>query len=272
MKANVIALDGKKKGSIELPPCFSAEHRPDLIKSAFLSDQSRGFQPKGADPRAGFRTSAANWGTGAGRSRLPRVKAGPKRSGRQAKGHRYRSKGRWFHAAGRGAVVPQTRGGRQAHPPKPEKILIKNINEKEYARALESAISATTNKELVGKKHRIGEAEIPLIIESKFNTLKKTKEALDALTKAGLGNELERVSKKKIRSGRGTTRGRKYKKKKGPLVVMTAKGKSAARNIAGVDVTTAGELSVEMLAPGTEAGRLTVWTEDAIKELGKEEA
>ena len=106
------------------------------------------------------------------------------------------------------------------------------------------------------------------MLESKFNTLKKTKEAFDALQKLGLGDELERVKEKKIRSGKGTMRGRKYRRKKGPLVVVTSDGKTAAENIPGVDAITVKELSVEHLAPAAKAGRLTVWTEDAIKELG----
>ena len=41
----------------------------------------------------------------------------------------------------------------------------------------------------------------------------------------------------------------------------------AARNLAGADVATAREVNAEDLAPGTHAGRLTVWTESAIEEV-----
>jgi large subunit ribosomal protein L4e len=42
---------------------------------------------------------------------------------------------------------------------------------------------------------------------------------------------------------------------------------NAASNIPGVEVTTVKNLNTEMLAPGTHPGRLTVWTNGAIKQL-----
>jgi len=56
----------------------------------------------------------------------------------------------------------------------------------------------------------------------------------------------------------------------GPLVVV-AENKGiveAARNVPGVDVVTVADLNVELLAPGTHPGRLTVWTSSAIERLG----
>ncbi|MFY9201556.1 MAG: 50S ribosomal protein L4, partial [Methanosarcina flavescens] len=69
--------------------------------------------------------------------------------------------------------------------------------------------------------------------------------------------------------GRGKLRGRKYKNKKSILIVAgeDAPILKAARNLAGVDVTTVDSLNAELLAPGTHAGRLTIWTESAIKKL-----
>jgi len=43
----------------------------------------------------------------------------------------------------------------------------------------------------------------------------------------------------------------------------------ASRNLPGVDITTVDRLNVELLAPGTQAGRLTVWTESSLKWLGE---
>ena len=43
----------------------------------------------------------------------------------------------------------------------------------------------------------------------------------------------------------------------------------AARNLAGVDVVTVAGLNAELLAPGTHAGRLTIWSESAIRSLGE---
>ena len=41
----------------------------------------------------------------------------------------------------------------------------------------------------------------------------------------------------------------------------------AARNVPGVDVAVAKDLCAEDLAPGGDAGRLTVWTKSAIEAL-----
>ena len=43
----------------------------------------------------------------------------------------------------------------------------------------------------------------------------------------------------------------------------------AARNLPGVDVAFVDSLNVENLAPGTHAGRLTVWSHSALQQLGK---
>ena len=51
--------------------------------------------------------------------------------------------------------------------------------------------------------------------------MKKTKEVKDVLLKLGLEKELERISKKTARSGKGRIRNRKYRIKKGPLFVVS---------------------------------------------------
>ncbi|MFB6262252.1 MAG: 50S ribosomal protein L4, partial [Bradymonadaceae bacterium] len=45
----------------------------------------------------------------------------------------------------------------------------------------------------------------------------------------------------------------------------------AARNIPGVDVAPVEELNAELLAPGTEPGRLVIWSENAVEKLGAED-
>ena len=87
--------------------------------------------------------------------------------------------------------------------------------------------------------------------------------------KLGLKKELERVKERKVRAGRGTARGRKYRVKKGPLLVVGKDGgiTKAVRNLAGVDIVEADNLNVSMLAPGTQPGRLCLWTESAVKKM-----
>jgi large subunit ribosomal protein L4e len=112
----------------------------------------------------------------------------------------------------------------------------------------------------------------PFALDGKFEEIDKTKNVIEALTKLGLANELTRVEGKKVRAGKGKSRGRKYKRKKGPLIVVAKKGKlyHAAKNIPGVDVVEARSLNTESLAPGSKAGRLTLWTSPAIDILEKE--
>jgi len=274
MKADVLNMQGEKISSIDLPSTFSQAYRPDIIKRAFLSFTSWNYQPKGANRFAGQQTSAESWQTGSGRSIMPRVKAGPHRGGRHAKGHRYRSKGRSFATAGRYAIAPGTVGGRQAHPPKAQKKLIKKVNNNEMNLALASAITATASPELVKARGHVFDEKLtlPITIEDSIESLKKTSEASTVLKALGLGADLERCAVVKVRNGRGKTRGRKYKRRVGPLIVISSeKGlELAARNIPGVEVVAVDDISIELLAPGANAGRLTVWTKSAIESLAGE--
>jgi large subunit ribosomal protein L4e len=70
-----------------------------------------------------------------------------------------------------------------------------------------------------------------------------------------------------VRAGRGKMRGRRYKQRKSVLIVTSETPLRAAVNLAGVDAVAVGQLNAELLAPGTQAGRLTVWTAGALKKL-----
>lgn len=263
MKADILDLEGKKVKSIELPEQFNEEYRPDLIKRAVLAMQSHARQPYGAAPEAGMRHSTYvrrrrrkyRGAYGQGISRSPRKVMS--KSGRHLN---------WV-----GALAPFTVGGRRAHPPKAEKEQAIKINVKERKKAIRSAIAATTNLKIVQERGHFTE-KAPIIVENSFESLKKAKEVVAILKKFGLEKEMERVSKKKVRAGMGKSRGRKHNKKKS-LLIVTSKNcqlTKAARNLPGVDLAEVKLLNAELLAPGTHAGRLTIWTEDAIKMLDKE--
>jgi len=245
MKAQVKTLDGGVTKSIDLPEIFSEEYRPDLIKKAVMALQSTRRQPHGSHPFAGIRSSAVGWGSGRGSSHVPRIRNGS-----------------------RAAKVPQAKGGREAHPPKVEKVLIKEINQKEKHKAFRSAVAASINEDLVkGRGHQF-EGAVPVVIEDKFETLGRTQDVISALTTAGVYNDIERSkASKKVRAGRGKMRGRRFKQRKSLLIVTADKPLVAARNLSGVDVVTIDQLNVEHLAPGMLAGRLTVWTESALVRL-----
>ncbi|WP_456474543.1 50S ribosomal protein L4 [Candidatus Pyrohabitans sp.] len=253
MKTTLYSLDGKAKGKVELPGVFATEYRPDIIKRAVIVQQSHRLQPYGSDWYAGKRTSAESWGPGHGVSRVPR------------------RKGSRNPAAGRAAFVPQAVGGRRAHPPKVEKRIYEKINRKERLKAIASAIAATANREIVvARGHRVPEGiELPVVVENAFEELSKVKDVKEFFASLKLLGDVERASRRKIRAGVGKRRGRRYKNRKSVLIVVGEdKGiLRGARNLAGVDVVLARNLSAEDLAPGAHPGRLTVYTENALKVL-----
>ena len=250
--AKIFDLQGTSTGNVALPDVFSTPLRPDVIKRAVLSIQSSRLQPQGRDPMAGKRTTAESRGTGSATARVPRIKGG----------------------SGRAAFAPSTVKGRQPHPPRAEKKILKNIPKKEAKLALFSAIAATAQKETVASRgHAIEKVlQIPLIVDNAIEGLARAKEVEDALTSLGVIEDVVRVrDSRKIRAGKGKHRGRKMKQAVGPLiVVVNGKGLSnAASNVPGVEVTTVTNLNTEMLAPGTHPGRLTLWTSGAIESLNK---
>jgi large subunit ribosomal protein L4e len=171
-----------------------------------------------------------------------------------------------------GAFAPGMKGGRRAHPPKAERIFDKKLNIKERRKAIRSALAASVDKTVVTQRGHKIPTNFPFIIDSAMESIAKTQDVIEALLKLSLGAELERASVKKIRSGIGKTRGRPYQTRKGPLIVVSKDCplKKAAGNIAGVDVVEVNRLNAALLAPGTHAGRLTLYTEAAIERMEKE--
>jgi large subunit ribosomal protein L4e len=249
-KAKIMDITGASKGDIELPAVFDEMYRPDLIKKAVLAAQANRLQVYGPTPYAGMQTSAANWGPGRGVARVPRIKTG-----------------------NRVARISQARGGRKAHPPKVEKDYSEKINKKERYKAINSAIAATANPELVRNRGHRFDAELPIVADDEFQDIKTTKGVIGFMETINVYDDVIRAKNgKHIRAGGGKRRGRKYKKPKSLLIVIGEDNGivRAARNLSGVDVINVNRLNAELLAPGTHAGRLAIWTESAIKVLGEE--
>ena len=263
MKAKIFDLEGKMGKEVELPVQFEEEIHPNLIKRAVLAIESKTRHSYGAMPKAGQRSSAKlskrrrnyRGSYGHGISRVPRKIMW--RRGTQFG---------W-----EGAFAPSMVGGRRAHPPKATKIYDEKINRKERRKAIRSALAASLMKEYVEKRHILPKM-IPLIVESKFENLEKTKTVKDVLLKLGLDKELERISVKKVRAGKGKRRGRKYRIKSGPLIVISKECplEKAGRNLQGIEISKVTSLNAKKLAPGCIPGRLIVWSEGAIERLKKE--
>jgi len=248
---NVYDLEGNVVDTITLPPIFSAPVRPDLIRRAVLALLTSRLQPKGTNPLAGKRTTAESWGVGYGVARVPRIKGGT-----------------------RAALVPQAVGGRRAHPPRVDKKIREYINEKEKRLATVSALAATADPMFVGRRgHRIEAVkQIPPIVVDELEEISRTSEVRRVLAALGLWDDVMRAARgRRVRAGKGKMRGRRYKTPKSLLIVVARDAgiRLAARNLPGVDVTTARMLNVVDLAPGGHPGRLTLYTVSAIEELAK---
>jgi large subunit ribosomal protein L4e len=250
---SVYGADGKSVGKVTVPDFFESPLRTDLIRRAVVALQSGAFQPQGRDPMAGKRTTAESYGVGRGMSRIPRVK-----------GERYARGGLAGFAAG-------TVKGRLTFPPTSAKESRKKINKKELSLAMRSAVAATSSKELVkARGHRIAaDLDFPLVVSDDAEKITTSSDAEKILKNLGVWDDVERASNRKARSGKGSMRGRPFKHPVSALVVVAKRqgAEKAFRNFTGVKVVDVLSLNVSDLAPGTHPGRLTIWTQSALKGL-----
>lgn len=258
MKLKVYDQKKSETKAVTLPAQFNESVRPDLIKRAVLAIQANRRQRYGAKPGAGMGYSSFlskrrhNYkGTyGIGQSRTPRKVLN--------------RRGTRFYFVG--ATAPQTVGGREAHPPKATKSWTQKINAKERQKAIRSALAATMDAELVSKRGHKVPKDFPFALDTSFEDISKTKEIYTILEQFGFSEELERASHRSIRAGAGKRRGRKYKTKKSFLFVVSKDCPllKAATNLNGVDVVPVHALNAELLAPGSDVGRLTLFTDQAL--------
>lgn len=249
MKVPVFDATGAKKGDVELPPVFLTPLRPDVIQKAFNVARSNARQPYGASPMAGAMHSTKSAGKGKGLSRVPRIQG-----------------------SGDAALAPPTVGGRRAHPPEARRVWAEKINQKERLMAIRSALAATRERGLVTQRgHQVPEkATLPVVLDDGCEKLAKTSDLRSLFEKIGLDLDLTRADLgRHQRPGVGKIRGRRYKTPKSVLVVARdARGlRRGASNLVGVDVVSVDQLNVRLLAPGGQAGRLTVFTQGALKAL-----
>src|SRR3989338_1896514 len=263
MKLIIKTLQNTQLGTIELPEQFSEPVRPDLIVRAVQAMQANERQPYGADPRAGHKASAEvsrrrrnyRGSYGHGISRVPRKVM-------SRRGTRFN----WL-----GAVAPGTVKGRQAHPPKAEKKWKHKMNTQEKKKAIRSALAATVHKELVASRGHHVPADYPFIVESRIESLAKTKEVQKTLNNLGLTLDLARAKERTINAGKAKRRNRKYKTKGSALLVVANKCTllKSARNVPGITIMPVASLNAQALAPGCHPGRLTIFTQGAIEKLQK---
>ncbi|MEM4230662.1 MAG: 50S ribosomal protein L4 [Candidatus Pacearchaeota archaeon] len=258
MKAKVFSKTGKEIKEVELPKWFSENIREDLCQRYF--EISKRIQPYGPFYLAGKLHSACGilkharhqWKTtyGHGISRVPRKIMW--------------RRGNQFYWIGAG--VSSTRGGRRVHAPQPIHFTIeKKMNKKEKMIAIKSALIATVKEEWIKKryetlKNKKISTKLPIIIEKEILKL-KSKEFLNVIKK--ILSEFSEIvlQKKKKKAGKGKLRKGKYRKTAGLLLII---GKNESTKLSGIDVINVNKIDIKDLWP---LGRLTIYTEEAIKEL-----
>ncbi len=185
MKSNVYSKDGNAVAEIELPRVFETVPREDIIRRAFRAvTLSMRHPPYGTSPTAGLRRVGHNYGPGHGIARLPRVAGST-----------------------RGVILANMVGGRSAHAPTTQKVLVKRFNRKELRMAKFSAIALTAVPEKVRARggHRVPEGlSLPVVVKDDVVEVSKAKDAMSVLSSLGLDEDVMRAKEgTKIRAGRG---------------------------------------------------------------------
>jgi large subunit ribosomal protein L4e len=237
-----------------LPAVFTAPIRPDVVNFVHTNIAKNNRQAYGVSRQAGHQHSAESWGTGRAVSRIPRIQGGgTQRSGQGAFGNMCRG----------GRMFAPTRIWRKWH----RKV---NVNQRRFAVA--SALAASALPSLViARGHRIETVpEIPLVVEDAVENTLKTSAAVKILSKIGAAADVEKVkNSKKLRTGRGKSRNRRFVSRRGPLIVYAnANGvEKAFRNIPGIEIAHVERLNLLQLAPGGHLGRFIIWTKAAFEKL-----
>jgi large subunit ribosomal protein L4e len=257
LNAKILDLKGKEIETVNLPQVFNYPYRPEVIKKTYVNLDTHHYQKQGRYPAAGEMVSAESRNTGLGIARLARAK------------------GEGFSRAGQAAGVGGVRKGRLNHPPESWKVIYKKLNKKEKSVGLCSAISCTSNKELVEKRGHIvtGLDSFPVIITDDLEAVSKTKDLMSVLKDLGIEDDLKRVERSiKRRSGKAKQRGRPNRIGKSALIVVGNDNCDLLKldgSIPGISVKNVKDLSVLDLAPGAKPIRLTLFSKSSLEKLNE---
>jgi len=244
----------KRVAQLPMPAVLLAPIRSDIVESVHTRIAKNKRQPYAVNRLSGMQHSAESWGTGRAVARIPRISgSGTNRSGQGAFGNMCR-KGRMF---------APTKTWRQWH-------VRVSVNERRYAVA--SALAATALPALVmARGHRVDNIpEVPLVVSDAVESIKKTAEAVKILKLLGAYDDVQKaIDSKSLRAGVGKMRNRRYRMRRGPLVVYDKDEGivRAFRNIPGVEICCVERLNLLQLAPGGHLGRFVIWTQAAFARL-----
>ena len=257
MKVPLYDAGGRQAGQVQVPAVFEMQVRRDLVHKAYVNLDSHRYQPQGRHPTAGMDVVARSDDppTGRGVSRIAKMRGGG--GGRQ----------------GQAGGVASVRGGRQAHPPRSNKVVWKRLNKKENKMALCSAIAYTADADQVRRRgHRIGpQVQLPIILQDEIESVDTAKRLIDTLKELDIFGDVERLQPRPARSGKSALRGRPKKAGRSVLFVVGDASilKRACGSIPGVEAVSARNLSVLQMAPGAQPGRLTLYSEAALQHISK---
>jgi len=245
----------EKAETVPMPQVLMSPLRPDLVRYIHTNVSKNKRQAISVGAKVGYETAAESWGTGRAVARVPRAPGGG------------------THRAGQGAFGNMCRGGGMFNPTKTWRRWHRRVNVTQKRHAVATALAASSLPPLVmARGHRIGGvSELPLVVSDGLESVSKTKQAIESLKKLGCAEELQRVvDSKKVRSGKGKMRNRRYTMRKGPLVIYSEDNGivRAMRNIPGVETANVARLNLLKLAPGGNFGRFVIWTKGAFKKLG----
>ncbi|KHJ48659.1 ribosomal protein, L4/L1 family [Trichuris suis] len=263
------------RSTVKMPAVFTVPLRSDLVRFVHTVMRLNRRHPYAVSKEAGkcfcsvrtslfllrlyvsligHQTSAQSWGTGRAVARIPRVRGGG------------------THRSGQAAFGNMCRGGRMFAPTSVMRRWHRKVSVTQRRYAICSAIAATGVPPLVfARGHVIDKIpELPMVVSDKIEGYKKTREAVTFLKNLAAWEDIEKVYKsERKRAGKGKMRNRRFKRKKGPLIIYNQDNgiRRAFRNIPGIEFLQVEKMNLLKLAPGGHMGRFCIWTESAFRKL-----
>lgn len=224
-QVTVFGLDGAEGATVKLPGVFTAPIRTDVVQFVHTNMNKNRRQAYAISRQSGHQHSAESWGTGRAVARIPRINGGGTRR------------------SGQGAFGNQCTNGRMFAPTKIWRRWHRRVNKNQRRFATASALAASALPALVeARGHAIsGVAQVPLVIDALESTA-TTKKAVGILKATAAIDDAERAANsRKLRSGIGKIRNRRYQSRRGPLVVYAKNDGvyQAFRNIPGESLSCA---------------------------------
>ncbi|KAH8116598.1 60S ribosomal protein L4/L1/L2 [Phellopilus nigrolimitatus] len=204
------------------PDVLTAPIRLDVVQQVHSTRR-----PYAVSEKAGYQTGAESWGTGRAVARIPRVG------------------GSGTHRSGQAAFGNMCRGGR---------MFVPTMNQCRFA-----VVTALASSALLTRGHRIEQVEeVPLVVAATAESLTKAVALFTALSAYA---DVQKVSSRSLRAGKGKLRNCRQRQCRGPLVVYSEDNGivKVFRILPGVELVN--------LAPGGHLGCFVIWTESASARL-----